>query len=293
MTAAERPDASAEWGLFDVTVGHAGSLALDGVTLPARPREITAVVGGDGSGKTTCLRTLVGAIAPASGEVRRPDRRRIGYVSPGPGIYPDLTVDETLQFVGAAYGLGRAEVAERSSRLLELTDLADARGRLGGQLSGGMRQKLALAAAVIHVPALLVLDEPTTGVDPVSRADLWRLLAGIAARGTAIVVATTYLDEAERAATVVVLVDGRPLVGGQPADVIAAMPGAIGLTDRRLDPVRSWRRGRSWRTWVPDGRLPEGASPVAADLEDAVVVAQLADRDRARTAAPDAAAARA
>src|SRR5206468_6926381 len=109
--------------------------------------------------------------------------------------YADLTVDETLEFVGAAYGLDRAEVAERSTRLLELTDLTDARRRLAGQLSGGMRQKLALAAAVIHVPALLVLDEPTTGVDPVSRADRWRLLAGVAARRAAIVVATTSLDE--------------------------------------------------------------------------------------------------
>jgi ABC-2 type transport system ATP-binding protein len=242
---------------------------------------VAAVVGGDGAGKTTVLRALAGAVRPASGTVRRPPAPRIGYVSAGPGVYRDLTVDENLAFVGAAYGLRGDVLAERAGRLLDRTGLAGARDRLGGQLSGGMRQKLALVMAMLHEPELLVLDEPTTGVDPVSRAELWRLIAHAAAGGAAVVVATTYIDEAERTGWVLVLDQGRPLAAGTPEAIVADVPGAVLEAPARPDRGVAWRRGARWRVWSPDGSPVPDAEPVDHDLEDAVIVAALAARERA------------
>ncbi len=197
------------WGVHDLTVRYGARTALDGVSLEAPGGAVSAVVGADGAGKTTLLRALAGVIRPAAGRVRRPDRRRIGYVAGASGVYEDLSVDENVAFVADAYGISGRERDTRIERLLEETGLSGTGGRLAGRLSGGMRQKLAFALAMLHEPDLLVLDEPTTGVDPVSRADLWRLIAAAAAGGAAVVVSTTYLDEARRAATVVLLEDGR------------------------------------------------------------------------------------
>ncbi|HET9560317.1 MAG TPA: ABC transporter ATP-binding protein, partial [Actinomycetota bacterium] len=141
-------------------------------------------------------------------------------------------------------------------------------------------QKLALAMAVAHEPDLLILDEPTTGVDPVSRAELWRLLAASAAGGAAVVVATPYLDEAERAATVLVLDRGRSLLAGTPDEVVAATPGLVVDAAARPDGIPSWRRGSRWRAWSPDGSTPPGTGPATLDLEDAVIVAQLREEQR-------------
>ena len=201
--------ATSAWGVRDLTVRYGARTALDGVSLEAPGSSVTAVVGADGAGKTTLLRALAGVIRPAGGSVRRPDRRRIGYVAGASGLYDDLSVDENVAFVAEAYGLTAGERETRIARLLEQTGLTGTGGRLAGRLSGGMRQKLAFALAMLHEPELLVLDEPTTGVDPVSRAELWRLIAAAAAGGAAVVVSTTYLDEARRAATVVLLEDGR------------------------------------------------------------------------------------
>jgi ABC-2 type transport system ATP-binding protein len=268
------------WGCRRLGVRYGATVALEEVTFAVAPGTVAAVVGGDGAGKTSLLRALAGTVRPAAGTVRRPSERRLGYVSAGPGVWTDLTVDENLSFSGRAYGLDAAELERRIGALLERTGLAGARDRLAGQLSGGMRQKLALAMAVAHEPDLLILDEPTTGVDPVSRAELWRLLAASAAGGAAVVVATTYLDEAERAATVLVLDRGRGLLSGTPEEVVAATPGVVVEGAARPGGLPAWRRGARWRAWSPDGSAPPATSPVTLDLEDAVIVAQLREDQR-------------
>jgi len=186
------------------------------------------------------------------------------------GIYRDLTIDEHLEFVSSAYRLSDWE--GRASDLLDRTDLAEFGDRLAGKLSGGERRKLGAAMALLPRPRLLILDEVTTGVDPVSRMGLWRLIAGAAAEGAAVVFATSYLDEAERAGAVVLLHDGRVLAAGPAAAVVAAMPGTVTESDQPGPPERSWRRGRHWRAWDPNGR-PTGTEP--ASLEDAAIVAEL------------------
>ncbi len=264
------------WGLERITVRYGHLTALDRVSLGVGAGSVTAVVGADGAGKSTLLRTLVGAQRAVSGRIRRPPKRRIGYVSAGPGVYHDLTVDENLAFSAGAYGVPQRTARARIQLLLERTALVDARRRLAGQLSGGMRQKLALAMAVVHEPELLVLDEPTTGVDPVSRAELWRLMAGLAAEGTAIAMATTYVDEAERAASVLVLLRGRMLAAGTAASIVADVPGELYRLAGPVRDPRAWRRGAEWRLWSPGGGAPPDAELLTPDLEDALVMAQLA-----------------
>ena len=244
------------WGTRAVTVRYGHRLALDQVTFAALPGQVSAVVGGDGAGRTTLLRCLSGAIAPSAGTVTRPPRIGVGYLSAGSGTYPDLTVAENLAFRAAAYQIPAGAAALRIQEYLDRAGLAGARDRLAGQLSGGMRQKLGVIAAMLPHPALLVLDEPTTGVDPVSRADLWSLIASAAAEGAAVVFSTSYLDEAERAAHVLVLAEGRELAAGAPAQIAAAMPGRLEVTSTRpTGPAgaRSWRRDGRWRVWWPEG----------------------------------------
>jgi ABC-2 type transport system ATP-binding protein len=273
----------AAWGGRGIGVRYGATTALADVDFTAPAGAVAAVVGPDGAGKTTLLRALAGTVRLASGTVRRPPERRIGYVSAGPGVWGDLTVAENLEFAGRAYGLDAGTLAGRVAGLLERTGLDAARDRLAGQLSGGMRQKLALVMAVAHEPELLILDEPTTGVDPVSRAELWRLLAAAAAGGAAVVVSTTYLDEAERAAGVLVLDRGRALLAGTPDEVLATTPGLVVEAPARPAGLPAWRRGARWRAWSPDGSTPAGTSSAAIDLEDAVIVAQLG-QDQGRAA---------
>lgn len=264
------------WGTERVSVRYGRRLALDQVTFQARPGQVSAVVGGDGAGRSTLLRCLSGALAPSSGTVRRPSRRDIGYLPASSGTYPDLTVAENLAFRAAAYQLPAATAAERSAAFLARAGLTGARDRLAGRLSGGMRQKLGVVAAMLTSPALLVLDEPTTGVDPVSRADLWSLIARAAADGTAVVVATSYLDEAERAAHVLVLDAGSQLAVGTPDQIVAAMPGRLRSSETApldADRPRAWRRAGRWRIWDPGGAA--GGAPTQPDLQDAVTVAIL------------------
>ena len=220
---------------------------------------------------------LAGLLEPDAGTVRRPAKERIGYVPATAGLYGDLTVQQNLDFTAAAFRLSRGERDRKASQILEQTGLGRARHRLGSQLSGGMQRKLAVGLALLHAPELLILDEPTTGVDPVSRADLWRLISRAAVEGAAVAVSTTYVNEAVRAASVVLLEAGKMLASGTPEQILHNVPGAVGAWrgDRPPHPL-SWRRGASWRVWSPAGRLPDGVQPVPPDFEDAVVVATLA-----------------
>ena len=226
--------AGQDWGVRGVTVAFGGRAALRGVSLDAPRGQVTGVVGGDGAGKTTLLRILAGAAAPDAGDVRRPAADRTGYLPASSGTYPDLSVEENLSFAAAGYGVPVKQARERTQEYLERTGLASARRRLAGNLSGGMRQKLGVIRAMVHEPDLLVLDEPTTGVDPVSRADLWWLIARAAAASAAVILTTTYLDEAERAASVLVLDEGIALAQGTPDEIIAAVPGRIEIHPERL-----------------------------------------------------------
>jgi ABC-2 type transport system ATP-binding protein len=270
---------SGEWGAFGVTVAFGRSTALDNITLPARSGQVAAVVGGDGAGKTTLLRTLVGRVRPGTGRVGAPPAAERGFMPTGAsGVWQDLTVDENIDFVAAAYHLTGEAFARRRSELLAAAGLERAAGRTAGNLSGGMRQKLAFCLAIVHRPRLLVLDEPSTGVDPVSRVELWRLISRAAADGTAVVMATTYLDEAERASSCLVLDRGRALASGPPADILAHLPGTLTTGDAPAGARElSWRRGRQTRSWHPGPARP-GEQPLAPDMEDAVITLSLADQ---------------
>jgi len=294
-----RPDSG--WGAAGISVRFGARQALDHVSVTARPGQVTAVIGADGAGKTTLLRCVAGALGPGEGTVRRPDARRIGYLPPGPGVYEDLSVAENLRFRSAVYGIPAPAARWTIGEYLERTGLAAAQDRLAGQLSGGMLRKLGVIAALLPEPELLVLDEPTTGVDPVSRADLWWLIARAAAGGAAVLMSTTYTDEAARAARVLVLGSGVTLAEGTPAEIVAAIPGTIAVMAERPAAAgerrRSWRRAGAWRVWQPPAPpsapaaghsapaaghstpaaspSTPAASPVTPDLQDAVCVAAL------------------
>jgi ABC-2 type transport system ATP-binding protein len=278
-----------EWGASGVSARFGAVRALDRVSVSAARGQVTAVVGGDGAGKTTLLRCVAGALAPGEGIVRRPDVHRIGYLPPGGGVYEDLSVTENLNFRSAAYGVAASVAKRQIGEYLERTGLAAARDRLAGQLSGGMLRKLGVIAALLPGPELLILDEPTTGVDPVSRSDLWWLIARAAAGGAAVLMSTTYLDEAARSARVLVLDAGQTLAVGPPAEIVAAVPGTIAVfPERPADPGqrrRAWRRAGAWRVWQPEsvpagwagqpGAGEGGPGTVTPDLQDAVCVAAL------------------
>jgi ABC-2 type transport system ATP-binding protein len=193
--------------------------AVDGLRFDVRPGELFGIVGPDGAGKTTTLRMLAGVLRPSGGDariggvsvVRDPERVKpdLAYMSQRFGLYTDLTVQENLDFYADLHGVPRAARAERYARLFAFSGLAPFRGRLAGALSGGMKQKLGLSCALVHHPAVLILDEPTFGVDPISRRDLWLIVHGMVAEGMTVLVSTAYLDEAERCDRVVLLHEGR------------------------------------------------------------------------------------
>ena len=263
------------FGFTNVTVELAGETAIENVDLEVEPGAITAVIGGDGAGKTTTSRTLVGLLSPKAGSVRRPEAAAIGYQPEAAGTWRDLTVSENLSFVARAHGL--PVVSDRHRELLEVTGLGPASHRLAGELSGGMRQKLAVAMAMLPRPELTVLDEPTTGLDPMSRAEVWRLLARAAGEGTAVLATTSYLNEAERASHVVVLDNGRVLAAGTAESIRASFHGVLGISATKPQGgAPAWRRGNHWRVWAPNGSLPPDARAAAPDLEDVVTAAAYA-----------------
>ncbi len=211
--------------------------AVSGVTLDCARGEVFGFVGPDGAGKTTIMRLLAAVMTPDEGSiaiegldvVANPEiaRAHISYMPQHFGLYEDLTVDENIEFFGELFGIERRDRDERAARLLAASGMTPFRNRRAGQLSGGMKQKLGLTCSLIHKPKVLLLDEPTAGVDPVSRRDFWRILYGLRGEGVAIVVATSYLDEAERCTRLGLLRSGRMLYCDTPAALKALMPGEI------------------------------------------------------------------
>lgn len=211
--------------------------ALDGLTLSVAPGEVFGLVGPDGAGKTTTLRLLTGVIQATSGTAtvlgvdvtRTPEaiRSRVGYVPQRSSLYADLTVVENLRFQADLFGVPRADREPRLADLLTFSRLEPFARHLARNLSGGMRQKLALCAALIHRPEVLFLDEPTIGVDPVSRRDFWLLIYQLLQQGLTLLVSTPYLDEAERCHRVALMDHGRLIACEEPAGLRRLLPGTL------------------------------------------------------------------
>lgn len=215
---------------FDRVVKRYGDIAaLDGLTLSVRKGEVYGLLGPNGSGKTTAIRVLVGLERSTSGEVealgvRAPDRllnTRIGYMPQETALYQDLTVRENLELFGELYGMERKALDRRMSELLQLVDLTPRRDSLVHTLSGGMRHRTSLVAALLHDPELLVLDEPTVGVDPELRASFWGYFDDLAGRGVTVLLTTHYMDEARNCHRIGLLRAGRLIAEGTPASVMA------------------------------------------------------------------------
>jgi ABC-2 type transport system ATP-binding protein len=210
-----------------------GVRAVDSLSFDVCAGEIFGLVGPDGAGKTTTLRMLAGVMPPDSGRasvagcdvVRDPEgaKHALSYMPQRFGLYEDLTVDENIRFYADLFGVKRAEREQRSRQLLQAAGMAEFHKRMAGQLSGGMKQKLGLVCALIHRPKVILLDEPTTGVDPVSRRDFWRILYELISEGVAILTSTAYLDEAERCHRVALLHQGKLLFCDTPANLKARM----------------------------------------------------------------------
>ncbi|MHB1127387.1 MAG: ABC transporter ATP-binding protein [Bacillota bacterium] len=200
-----------------------GKRVLTGLSFSVQAGEIFGLVGPDGAGKTTTLRLLAGVLKPDQGQVlingQQGKGSQLGYLSQHFSIYTDLTVWENINFFGSIYGMSRRELEDTGNRLLQAVGLIEVKGRLAGQLSGGMKQKLSLVCALAHKAMLLLLDEPTTAVDPVSRQEFWSLIQELAGQGAAIVVSTQYMEEAELCDRVGLLAGGRLLGTGTPAEL--------------------------------------------------------------------------
>ncbi len=221
---------------FDRVTKQYGSLrALDEASFAVARGEMFGMIGPDGAGKTTAIRIACGLLRPSSGAVRVlgldpiRDHGRItaavGYLSQRFSLYGDLTIDENIAFFAELHGVRDYRAAR--DRLLDMTQLTPFRARRADRLSGGMKQKLALSCTLVHEPDLLVLDEPTTGVDPVARREFWKLLSEFLSRGLTILMATPYLDEAERCARIVLLHEGRVLAIDRPAVLQRTLSGRL------------------------------------------------------------------
>jgi ABC-2 type transport system ATP-binding protein len=264
--------------------------AVEGLDLALSGGDLVGLIGPDGAGKTTTFRMLAGLQKPTGGTLARHlDRRGLSYVPQTFSLAPDLTVQENLQLQAGLFGL--ADPGPRIRRLLESVDLAPFQDRPSGALSGGMKQKLALCAALLTEPKLLLLDEPTTGVDPVSRREFWELLHAVHDEGVAILFSTPYMDEAEYAHRMLLMHEGRILQEGDLASFRQGLPGLVFhlVSDRRretqqaltaLGPLDLFAEGEALRVRFPDqepgpllarlAALPgvTGARLTEASLED-------------------------
>ncbi|MCK6481853.1 MAG: ABC transporter ATP-binding protein [Planctomycetaceae bacterium] len=299
------------------TVRFGRFTAVDGASLSVGRGEVFGLLGPNGSGKTTLIRALCGLVPLAAGEAsvlgedarRRPERIRqsIGYMSQKFSLYPDLTAGENMEFYAGIYGLGPAEARERREELEALVGLGPYADRRAGRLSGGWKQRLALACALLHRPRLVFLDEPTAGIDPVARREVWNLLFRLSADGITLFVTTHYMDEAERCDRLGYIYMGRMLALGRPAD-LRALPGVTPPGTRRIkvkgedaSALLASIRGRpgvreatiygqSLRALVDEGvgpadlgLDPSRVRPAEADIEDAFI--SLSRAEEARRAA--------
>jgi ABC-2 type transport system ATP-binding protein len=250
-----RPDASAAahvvLSVQDLTCSFGSIVAVSGLTFDVQAGELFGIVGPDGAGKTTTLRMLSGVLRPDAGDAvvlgesvaRHAERVKphIAYMAQRFGLYEDLTVAENIDFYADLYRVSRKDRADRLGRLYEFSSLGPFRDRLVGNLSGGMKQKASLCCALIHRPRLLLLDEPTFGVDPISRRDLWLILHEMSGEGMTIVLTTSYLDEAERCDRVALIDGGRLLSLGSPTELQQAFPRVL------LEVPRAGRREQRQR----------------------------------------------
>jgi ABC-2 type transport system ATP-binding protein len=261
-----------------------GTEAVAGVSYSVARGEMFGLIGPDGAGKTTTIRLLCGLLKATGGAVRvlgldpvaqhHAITTKVGYFSQRFSLYGDLTIDENIAFFAEIHGVSRYR--DRRNRLLEMMQLTPFRGRLAERLSGGMKQKLALACTLVHEPEIILLDEPTTGVDPVSRREFWRLLSEFLSQGITIFMATPYLDEAERCSRVALMSEGRILALDEPNALRAAYPD--GLLEVLADPQETAAQlarqddgvldvqtfGERLHVRVPRGRADAAASRLAA-----------------------------
>lgn len=247
---------------WDMTRSFGDLEAVSKLNITLERGGMCALVGPDGAGKTTTIRMLCGIIPPTSGRAeilgfdtvgeRRHLKQRIGYLSQGFSLYEDLSVDENIEFFAEIHRVDN--FSRRRDQLLEFTRLAPFHRRLAGRLSGGMKKKLALACTLVHRPEIIFLDEPTTGVDPVSRRDFWLILSEVLREGISILVSTPYLDEAERCSTVGMLSGGKLLALDTPQGMRRHMEGSI--VEFTVSDVRR-----------AAGLLPRGEEPWCQELQ--------------------------
>ncbi len=287
--------------LRGIVKDYAGEKALKGVDLSIAPGSLFGIIGADGAGKSTLLTILATLLDPDAGEASmlgldirknfRTLRREIAFMPQRFSLYPDLTVSENLDFFADVYALDAAEKVDRKAELLRFSGLEPFQQRRAGQLSGGMKQKLALSCCLLHKPRLLLLDEPTVGVDPVARRDFWIMLRSLKAQGITLVVTTPYMDEAAQCEALLLLHQGKMLATGTPVEMLGKYPyrlyrvfaatplsfsarsplpaqvalayphgGALHVAfDLNATPEADW-----WR-FFPGA---EGAEPLAPDIED-------------------------
>ncbi len=303
------------------TAGARQVMALDGIGLRVRPAAVTGLIGPDGAGKTTFMRLAAGLLVPDAGHlaVLGFDATRdalqvqaaLGYMPQRFGLYEDLTVQENLDLYADLQGVPRDRRAERYDELMHMTGLAPFTRRLAGRLSGGMKQKLGLACTLVRAPRLLLLDEPTVGVDPVSRRELWAIVDRLVnSEGMSVLLSTAYLDEAERCAEVILLHEGKILDHGSPQTISARMTGRtwavaragtrprdlLGELDGRAGIVDALVQGDHVRLVTTEARLPESlvrqAGVVAREtpprFEDGFIDLLRRGQERARTSGDDA-----
>ena len=270
-------------------------VAVDHVDLTVPRSNVYGFLGPNGSGKSTTIRMLCGLLTPTEGEIevlglQIPEqadalRLRIGYMTQKFSLFEDLTVRENLEFLAAVYGLPRGEARRRVDELLQLYDFADRQKQLAGTMSGGQKQRLALAGAVIHDPELLFLDEPTSAVDPESRRDFWEKLFELADAGTTLLVSTHYMDEAERCHRIAILDRGALVADGTPDELSGALEGRA-VEVRATQPRRAQQAlarlpgvlsvaqiGNSLRVLSAPGQA--GAEAIAAALRQASLAAEV------------------